>query len=77
MPKLTIECQDERHRVALEQAIAYVAELRQVAQYAPDGSVLDACEKLALGNGLALLCTTLAAALASCIDACASPERSL
>ena len=70
MPKLTIEYQDERHRIALEQAIAYISELRQAAQDAPDGSVLDACEKLALGDGRALLRTTLAAALASRIDAC-------
>ena len=69
MPKLTIEYQDERHRVALEQAIAYVTELRQVAQNAPDGLVLDTCEKLALSDGRALLRTTLAAALASRIDA--------
>jgi hypothetical protein len=69
MPKLTIEYQDERHRIALEQAIAYVTELRQAAQDAPDGSVLDVCEKLALGDGRVLLRTTLAAALASRIDA--------
>jgi hypothetical protein len=69
MPVLTIEYKDERHRVALEQAIAYVTELRRAAQDAPDGSVLDACEKLALADGRALLRTTLAAALASRIDA--------
>jgi hypothetical protein len=69
MPTLTIEYQDERHRVALEQAIAYVTELRRTAQDAPDGSVLDACEKLALADGRTLLRTTLAAALASRIAA--------
>jgi hypothetical protein len=63
MPTLMIEYQDERHRVALEQAIAYVSELRQVAQDAPSGSVLDACEKMALSEGRALLRSTLAAAL--------------
>jgi hypothetical protein len=65
MPTLTIEYRDERHRLALEQAIAYVSELRQAALDAPDGSVLEACEKLALGDGRALLRTTLAAALGS------------
>jgi hypothetical protein len=65
MPTLTIEYRDERHRLALEQAIAYVAELHQVAQDAPHGSVLDACEKLALGGGRDLLRSTLAAALES------------
>jgi hypothetical protein len=63
MPALTIEYHDERHRIALEQAIAYVSDLRQVAQDAPSGSVLDACEKMALSEGRALLRSTLAAAL--------------
>ena len=69
MPTLTIEYQDERHRAALEQAIAYVTDLRRAAQDAPNGSVLDTCEQLALTDGRALLRTTLAAALASRIDA--------
>jgi len=69
MPALTIEYQDERHRLALEQAIAYITELHRAAHDAPDGSVLDACEKLALRDGRALLRTTLAAALGSRIDA--------
>jgi hypothetical protein len=63
MPTLTIEYRDASERLALEQAIAYVAQLRQVAQDAPDGAVLDACEKLALADGRALLRSTLAAAL--------------
>ena len=70
MATLTIEYQDERHRLALEQAIAYVTELRQAAQSAPDGSVLETCEKLALSDGRAMLRATLAAALGSRIDAC-------
>jgi hypothetical protein len=63
MPALTIEYRDDAERLALEQAIAYVAQLRQVAQDAPDGSVLATCEKLALTEGRALLRSTLAAAL--------------
>ncbi len=63
MPTLTIEYRDNSERLALEQAIAYVAQLRSVAQDAPDGGVLDACEKLALSDGRALLRSTLAAAL--------------
>jgi hypothetical protein len=63
MPTLTIEYRDAAERLALEQAIAYVTQLRSVAQDAPDGSVLDACEKLALADGRALLRSTLAAAL--------------
>ena len=44
MPTLTIEYRDDSERLALEQAIAYVAHLRSVAQDAPDGTVLDTCE---------------------------------
>ena len=65
MPTLTIDYRDDAERLALEQAIAYVAQLRQLAQDAPDGTVLDACEKLALADGRALLRSTLAAALES------------
>ena len=63
MPTLTIEYRDENERLALEQAIAYVADLRQLAQDAPAGTVLDACERLALDRGRALLRSTLAASL--------------
>jgi hypothetical protein len=63
MPTLTVEYRDESERLALEQAIAYLTQLRQVAQEAPDGSVLDACEGLALAQGRSLLRSTLAAAL--------------
>jgi hypothetical protein len=63
MPALTIEYRDDAERLALEQAIAYVAHLRQLAQDAPDGTVLAACEQLALTDGRALLRATLAAAL--------------
>ena len=63
MPSLTIAYRDDAERLALEQAIAYVCHLSQDAQDAPDGSVLAACEQLALGDGRALLRSTLAAAL--------------
>jgi hypothetical protein len=69
MPALTIEYRDDAERLALEQAIAYVAQLRQLAQDAPDGTVLAACEKLALTDGRALLRSTLAAALGGRIAA--------
>jgi hypothetical protein len=65
MPTLTIEYRDDDERLALEQAIAYVSELRQIAVDAPAGTVLDACENLALDKGRALLRSTLAAALHS------------
>jgi hypothetical protein len=53
MPTFTIEYRDERHRIALKQAIAYVTELHQIAQDAPRGSVLGPCKKLALSDGRA------------------------
>lgn len=69
MPTLTIEYRDENERLALEQAIAYLSQLRAVALTAADGSVLAACEQHALTGGRALLRATLAAALDSRITA--------
>jgi hypothetical protein len=69
MPTLTIQYRDENERLALEQAIAYVTQLHQLALTAPDGSVLAACEQRALADGRALLRSTLAAALDSRIAA--------
>ena len=63
MPTLTIEYRDESHRMALVEAIAYVSQLHQAAHDASSGTVLEACEKLALSDGRALLRSTLAAAL--------------
>jgi hypothetical protein len=68
MPLLTIEYRDENERLALEQAIAYLTDLRQLAEDAPSGTVLDACERLALEKGRALLRSTLAASLQGRID---------
>jgi len=65
MPTLTIEYRDEHERLALEQAVAYIHDLRQLAVEAPAGTVLETCEGLALENGRALLRSTLAAALGS------------
>jgi hypothetical protein len=65
MPTLTIEYHDEDQRLALEQAVAYLADLRQLALDAPAGAVLEAREGLALDQGRALLRSTLAAALHS------------
>jgi len=69
MPTLTIEYRDQAERLALEQAIAYVTQLHQLALAAPDGRVLAACEQRALTDGRALLRATLAAALQSRIAA--------
>jgi hypothetical protein len=69
MPVLTIEYRDEAERLGLEQAIAFFTQMRQVAQTAPDGTVLAACEQVALEGGQTLLRTTLAAAVQARIDA--------
>ncbi len=63
MPPLTIEYRNDNERLALEQAIAFVTDLRQLAQDAPASTVLDACERLALEQGRDLLRSTLAASL--------------
>jgi hypothetical protein len=68
MPTLTIEYQDEVERLALEQAIAFFTQLRQVAHTAPAGTVLAACEQVTLDQGRALLRNSLAAAVQSRID---------
>lgn len=69
MPTLTIAYRDPAERLALEQAIAYITQLRQLADAAPNGSVLAACEQLALRDGRRLLRSTLAAAVQGRIDA--------
>jgi hypothetical protein len=68
MPTLTIEYQDDAERLALEQAIAFFSQMRQVAQTAPAGTVLAACEKVALQEGRALLRKSLASAIQTRVD---------
>jgi hypothetical protein len=69
MPTLTIEYQDEAERVGLEQAIAFVRQMQQVAQTAPAGTVLAACEQVALQDGRALLRKSLTSAIQGRVDA--------
>ena len=63
MPTLTIEYTTDAERLALEQAIAFFTQMRHVAATAPDGTVLAACEQVALSAGRQLLRGTLAAAV--------------
>jgi hypothetical protein len=65
MPVLTIEYQDEAERLGLEQAIAFFLQMRQTAQTAPEGTVLAACEQVAVNQGRAFLRNSLAAAVQS------------
>jgi hypothetical protein len=59
MPTGTFEYANEAERLAIETAIAFVTELRQLALTAPDGQVLSACEGQALTQGRDLLRSTV------------------
>jgi hypothetical protein len=59
MPTGTFEYRSEQERAAIERAIAFVSEMHSLAQDAPDGSVLHACEGHALDAGRDLLRHTL------------------
>lgn len=60
MPTGTFEYRTPEERQAIEAAIAFVAEMHQLALTAPTGQVLAACERHALGQGRQLLKDTLA-----------------
>jgi hypothetical protein len=60
MPTGTFEYRTPEERQAIEAAIAFVAEMHQLALAAPPGQVLAACEQHALGQGRQLLKDTLA-----------------
>jgi hypothetical protein len=76
MPALTIEYQTEAERLILEQALAFFAQMRQVAATAPDGTVLAACERVALGSGRQLVRDTLASAVQRRADTTDTPKKS-
>jgi hypothetical protein len=76
MPTLTIEYATEAERLALEQALAFFTQMRQVAATAPDGTVLAACEQLALTDGRQLLRDTLAAAVQARADQSGAQKKS-
>lgn len=59
MPTGTFEYRDEAERVGIEQAIAFVAQMRDLAVTAPHGRVIDHLEGHALDAGRELLRTTL------------------
>ena len=64
----TFQYQDESERLSIEAAIAFVAEMRQLAQTAPVGQVISVCEGQALDQGRALLRSTLQEAVQARID---------
>lgn len=69
MPTGTFEYRSEQERVAIERAVAFVAEMHSLAQSAPDGQVLHACEGHALDAGRDLLRHTLQRAAQARVDA--------
>lgn len=64
----TFQYQDESERLSIEAAIAFVAEMRQLALTAPNGQVLSLCEGQALDKGRSLLRCTLEDAVQARID---------
>lgn len=75
MPTLTIEYGTEAERLILEQAVAFLTQMRQVAATAPDGTVLAACERVALDSGRRLIRDTLAQAVQVRADAADAPKK--
>lgn len=69
MPILTIEYTTDAERLQYERLIAYVQELNRLGATAAPGTVLDACELLALDQGRKLLRDNLAAAVQARADA--------
>src|SRR5262245_1248089 len=68
MPTGTFVYRTEAERLAIEAAIAFVAEMHHLALAAPTGQVLDACEQHALGRGCDLLRSTLQQAAQARVD---------
>jgi hypothetical protein len=69
MPTGTFHYTTDAERLAIEQAMAFVAELHALAQTAPAGQVLDQCEQRGLDRGRALLRMTLQQAVQARADA--------
>jgi hypothetical protein len=69
MPSFTIDYTTDAERLELERAVAYVIEMRQLGSTAAHGTVLDACEKLALGAGRRFLQDNLKATMQARADA--------
>lgn len=76
MPTLTVEYQTEAERLFLEQALAFFTQMRQVAASAADGTVLAACEQVALADGRKLVRDTLGTAVQQRADATDAQKKS-
>lgn len=69
MPTGTFTYHTDRERRAIEHAIAFVTEMHQLAQTAPDGLVLGVREQQALQQGHDLLRSTIQQAVQARVDA--------
>lgn len=76
MPTLTIEYRTQAERLILEQALAFFAQMRQVSATAPDGTVLAACERVALDSGRRLVRDTLASVIQDRADSTDASKKS-
>lgn len=76
MPTLTIEYQTDAERLILEQAIAYASGMQRLGLSAPHGTVLAACEPLALTDGRKLLRDSLASAVQARADTTDAKKKS-
>lgn len=63
MEQFIVEVQTPLQRIILEQALALAQEFERAADSAPDGQVLDQCERVALDSGRAFLRRALASTL--------------
>lgn len=68
MPTETFEYRSESERVAMRRPLAFVAQMHDLAQSAPAGQVLNACEHQALVHGRDLMQATLQLAVQARID---------
>ncbi len=69
MPTGMFEYRSEGERRAIERAIAFVAEMHDLAQTAPNGQVLGLCEGQAVERGHELLRATLQEAVQARVEA--------
>ena len=76
MPTLTTEYATDAERLMLERAVAFLTDLRAVAHTAPRGTVIDACEALALTGGRTLLRDALGHAVQARLDAADAQKKS-
>jgi hypothetical protein len=51
MDELAVRVETPLQRLLVEQALAFAKELERAADDAPDGQVLDRCERVALSSG--------------------------